>query len=204
MVGREDRQFGDAARFVEADIDCELVAGLLAGAQEAGMADLARQIDLEPVRRIVPRDVGVELLLRPLGELCAKLRLRHRDALRAVDFREAAGQHRFGLVIQRAQELRLPAVPDPGTDAPDVGGGQDRQKLHLFDRLHNACEILDGLAVRQIARLRHHGHGQMLLDQPCHQFGIGGVESEPRAQPPRHLCPGDRVILRTALGDIVQ
>ena len=44
----------------------------------------------------------------------------------------------------------------------------------------------------------------MLLDQPSHQFGIGRVESEPRAQPPRHLCPGDRMILRAALGDIVQ
>ena len=68
MVGREDRQFGDAARLVEADIDRELVAGLFAGAHEARMADLARQFDLEPVGRIVPRDIGVELLLRPFGE----------------------------------------------------------------------------------------------------------------------------------------
>jgi len=84
MIGREDGQFGDAARFIEADIDCQLVAGLFAGAQEAGMADLARQFDLEPVRGIVPRDVGIEFLLRPLGELCAKFRLRRRDALRAM------------------------------------------------------------------------------------------------------------------------
>ena len=61
MVDRQDRQFGDAARLVEADIDRELVAGLLAGAHEARVADLARQIDLEPVGRIVPRDIGVEL-----------------------------------------------------------------------------------------------------------------------------------------------
>ena len=168
------------------------------------MADLARQLDLEPVRGIVPRDIGVELLLRPFRERRAKLRLRHRDALRAVDLGEAAGQDRFGFIIQRAQELRLPAVPDPGTDATDVGGGQDRQKLHLLDRLHDSGEIFDGLAVRQIARLRHRGHRQMLFDQPRHQLGIGGVESKPRAQPTRHFRPGDRVILRPALGDVVQ
>ena len=131
-------------------------------------------------------------------------RLRHRDALGAVDFREAAGQHRLGLVIQRAQQLRLPAVPDAGADAADIGGGQDGQQLHLLDRLHHGGEILDGLAVRQVARLRHRRHGQMLLDQPRDQFGVGGVEAEPRAQPPRHLGAGDRMILGPALGDVVQ
>ena len=53
-----------------------------------------------------------------------------RDALGAVDLGEAAGQHRLGLVIERAQELRLPAVPDAGADRADVGGGEDGQKLH--------------------------------------------------------------------------
>ena len=44
----------------------------------------------------------------------------------------------------------------------------------------------------------------MLLDQPGDQFGIGGAEAEPRAQPPRHLGAGDRMILGPALGDVVQ
>ena len=39
-----------------------------------------------------------------------------RDALGAVDLGEAAGEHRLGLVIERAQELRLPAVPHAGAD----------------------------------------------------------------------------------------
>ena len=72
MIGGEYGQFGDAARLVEADIDRQLVAGLFAGAEEAGMADLARQLDLEPVRRIVPADIGVEFLLRPFGERVAE------------------------------------------------------------------------------------------------------------------------------------
>ena len=152
----------------------------------------------------MPPDIGVEFRLRPFGEGRAKFRLRHRDALGAVDFREAAGQHRLGLVIQRAQQLRLPAVPDAGADAPDVRGGQDRQQLHLLDRLHHGREILDGLAVRQVARLRHHRHRQVLFDQPGDQLGVGGVEAEPRAQPPRHLGAGDRVVFRPALGDVMQ
>ena len=180
MVHGEDRQLGDAARRIEADIDRELMAGILARAHEAGVADLARQLDLEPVGRIVPADIGVELVLGPIGEGVAELGLRRGDALGAVDLGEAAGQHRLGLVIQRAQQLRLPAVPDAGADAANVGGGQDRQQLHLLDRLHHGGEFLDGPAVRQVARLRHRRHRQVLLDQPGHQFRVGIVESEPR------------------------
>ena len=118
------------------------------------MRDLVRQIDLEPIGRVVPRDIGVDLLGRPILELVAQLGLRHRDALRAVDLGEAAGQHRLGLVIERAEELRLPAVPDAGADRADVGGGEDGQQLQPLERLHHRGEILDGLAVGQVARLR--------------------------------------------------
>jgi len=38
VVGGQDRQFGDAARLVEADVDREFVAGLLTGADETGVA----------------------------------------------------------------------------------------------------------------------------------------------------------------------
>ena len=68
MVGRKDRQFGDAARLVEADIDRELVAGLFARPQKPRVADLARQFDLEPVGRIMPGDIGVEFGVLPFGE----------------------------------------------------------------------------------------------------------------------------------------
>src|ERR1700736_6219232 len=54
----------------------------------------------------------------------------------------------FGGVGDVRHDSRPPPVPDPGTDAPDIGGGQDRQQLHLFDRLHHRGEIFDGLAVR--------------------------------------------------------
>src|SRR3954470_18597349 len=125
MVDGENRQLGDAARLVEADIDRQLVAGGFAGAQEAGVANLAAELDLEPVRRIVPGDVGVELRLRPFGEADAEFGLRRLDAAGAGGPGEAAGEGRLGLVIQRAQQLCLPAVPDPWADAADVGGGKN-------------------------------------------------------------------------------
>ncbi len=137
------------------------------------MGDLLRKIDLEPIGRIVPRDIAVDLLGRPIGELVAELGLRHRDAARAVDLGEAAGQHRLGLVIERAQELRLPAVPHAGADRADVGGGQDGEELHALERLHDRAEILDRPAVGEVARLRDRRHGEMLLDQPGDGLGIG-------------------------------
>src|SRR5262245_41515648 len=82
----------------------QLVVGLLAVADESRVTDLVRQVDLEPVGRIVPADIGVELRVVPFGEGGAEFRLRHRNAAGAVHFREAAGQHRLGLVIQRTQE----------------------------------------------------------------------------------------------------
>ena len=70
--------------------------------------------------------------------------------------------------------------------------------------LNHGGEILDGLAVGQIARLRDRRHRQMFLDQPGHQLGFGRDEAEPRTQTPRHLGAGNRMILGTALGDVVQ
>src|SRR5207248_124501 len=101
-----------AACLVETDIDRELVATLFAGADESGLADLAAEINLEPVGRIVSRDIGVDLIARPLGKGCAEFGLRGRDPRATIDLGETAGQHRFGLVIQRPQQLRFPAVPD--------------------------------------------------------------------------------------------
>ena len=62
MVGRQDGQLGHAARLVEADIDRERCGRPVRLARrKRAWRDLARQIDLEPVGRIVPRDIGVEL-----------------------------------------------------------------------------------------------------------------------------------------------
>ena len=52
-----------------------------------------------------------------------------RSPLGARQFREAAGQQQFGLVVEVAQQLPLPAVPDARPDAANVADGEDEQKL---------------------------------------------------------------------------
>ena len=55
MVGREYRKLGDAALGVEADRGRQRLAGGFRRAHEARMRELVRQIDLEPIGRVVPR-----------------------------------------------------------------------------------------------------------------------------------------------------
>src|ERR1700733_10325342 len=110
------------------------------------------------VSSVTPRPSSKPTLTASLSPACSLAR------------KNRAGQHRLGLVIERAYQLRLPAVPHAWTDAANVGRGQDRQKLHLLDRLNDGGEIFDGLAVRQVARLGDRRHHQMLLDQPRPQL----------------------------------
>ena len=80
-----------------------LAAGLFGFGQEARVLDLALEVDLQPIGRIVAGDVVIELFRGPALHRAAKLGLGEFDALGAVHFREAAGDDGFGLVIKRAQ-----------------------------------------------------------------------------------------------------
>ena len=152
----------------------------------------------------MPGEIGIELVRRPILERLAQLRLRHGDALRAVDLGEAAGEHRLGLIIKRADKLRFPAVPHAGADRLDVGGGQDGQQLQPFRRLHHGGEILDRLAVGQVARLRHRRHHQMLLMSQA-TVSVSAADSPRRGhEPARDAGARDRVVLGPALGDVMQ
>ncbi len=172
---------------------------------EAGVADLARQLDLEPVGRIVPADIGVELGLRPFGEGGAEFALRRRDALGAVDLGEAAGQHRLGLVIQRAQQLRLPAVPD--ARARRRGCRRWSGSSSSFICSTDCTTAAKFSMVWRSERSRDCATVDMVrccsISQATSSVSAA-AEAEPRAQPPRHLGAGDRVILGPALGDVVQ
>ena len=147
MVGRQHGEFGHPARGRKRHRGRERLSGLRRRAQKTRMGDFLRQIDLEPIGRMMQRDIGVDLGRRPVAELGAELGLRHGHALRAVDLGKPAGQHRLGFVIERANELRLPAVPHPGPDRLDVGGGENGEQLEALDRLHRRAEVLDRHAV---------------------------------------------------------
>jgi len=56
MVGRQNRQLGDARISSKPTLIASLWAGLSLARDEARLADLARQLDLEPVGRVVPAD----------------------------------------------------------------------------------------------------------------------------------------------------
>src|SRR6202022_5103512 len=129
MVGRENRQLGHASRSGEYNRSGERLSGLRDRTQKLRMGDLVRQIDLQPIGRIMQADIGIALWCAPILYLGAEFRLRLRDPLRPVDLREAAREHRLGFVIEGANEVRLPPVPHARTDRLDVGGGKNGEEL---------------------------------------------------------------------------
>ena len=116
----------------------------------------------------------------------------------------AAAKQGLGLEIERAQELALPAVPDPRPHRADVGDGEQQQQLQPLRALHQRGEIAHRLRIVEIAALRDLAHGEVVLDQPHRRLGLRGVEPEARAQLAGDAGAGDRMILVAALGDVVQ
>ena len=92
----------------------------------------------------------------------------------------------------------------PGPDRLDVADGEDQQHLQPLEALHDGGEVEDGLAVVEVARLGGHAHQEMMLDQPGDGLGLRRGEAEARAELPGDPGAGDRVILRPALGDVVE
>ncbi len=204
MVGGEDGDLGDALEGMGGGGGGERAPGLVGIADERGVGELVGQIDAQPVGRIVALEVGGALARRPVGERLGEFGLGRGNALVAADLAVAAGDHGLGLVVERAQELALPAVPDAGSDRLDVGDGEHQQHLQALHRLHDGGEIEDGLAVVEVARLGGDRHGEMLLDQPGDGLGLRLVEAEARAKTAGDAGAGDGMILRPALGDVVE
>ena len=107
---------------------------------EAGVLDAPRLLDLEPVGRVVARRIGVEVAVRPVGKFAAQALLGEAHPVGAGDIGGAAAEHDLGLVVERAQELALPARPDAGPDRLDVGDGEDEQELQPLHRLDDRGE----------------------------------------------------------------
>ena len=152
----------------------------------------------------MPVDEALDLLLRPIGDGGAERGLRCGDPLARGELRVAAGHHRLGLVVERAQQLALPAVPDAGADGADVGDGQHQQQLQALRALHDVGEVADGLGVADVAAEGDLAHGQVLLDQPGDGLGLGRAQAEARTELAGDARADDGVVLVAALGDVVQ
>ena len=125
--------------------------------------------------------VGFELLVAPIRERGAQLRLRGRHAALAVDRGVAAAEHDFRLPVELAQQLRLPGVEDVGADRRDVAKGQNVQKLQALEALHHAGEGLNRARIADVAVLRDDRHVQMMLDEPGDGLRFARREAQPRA-----------------------
>ena len=167
------------------------------------MADLVFERRRQEIGIVVQVENGLELFFIPVLKGAGKVLagLRHRAFL--VDLGKPAGQERHRGMIERAQQLPLPAVPHAGPYGADVAYGQDQQVFEPFCRLHGCREGLDGLAVGKIARLRGHAHGEVFQHQPLDQVRALLRKAEPWAQAARHLGAGDGMVFPPSLGDVV-
>ena len=147
MVGGYDRQFRHAAKGVGGELGHERFEFDIHDPQQFGVGDLVLQIRLQPIGLIVTRRIGVEIGIRPGGQRLAQFVLRHGDALFAVDGRVAARQHHFCLPIEGAQQLALPAVPDPRAHSAGVADRQHQQHAQALEGLRDGGEGLDGAGV---------------------------------------------------------
>ena len=153
---------------------------------------------------VVQADIAGALGLRPVGQRLGKPLAGGGGPLGARHFGEAAGQKQLGLVVERAQQLALPAVPDAGPDAADVADGEHQQHLQPLDRLHRGGEIVDRLAVVEVARLGGHRHQQMMLDQPGDGLGIGAARARGADRSGARSWRRRASDPPAALGDVVQ
>ena len=93
--------------------------------------------------------IGFDVLVRPSPRARREVRpCASVDALARAALAVAAGEQRLGLVIERAQQLALPAVPDAGPDRADVGDGQDSSSFSRSGLCTMCGEVADGLADR--------------------------------------------------------
>ena len=125
-------------------------------------------------------------------------------ALAAAGFDLRAGNQRLGLIVERAQKLALPPVPDAGPDGANIGDRQHQQQLQPLGVPDNAGKVANGLRIADIARLRVSAHHEMVLDQPHHLVDLVSRQAEPFRDTPRHASADDGMVFRAALADVVQ
>ena len=204
MVRRHQRQLGDGRESVGGDVAGEPAAGRLGIAHHPRVLHGLARLGAQPVVGIVARKEALHVLLGPVGDGGAKRLLGPRRALARGQLCVPARNQRLGLVVERAQKLALPAVPDAGPHRADVGDGEHQEQLEALRALHDVGEVAHGLGVADVAREGDPAHGQVLLDEPRGRLGLGRAEAEAGTQALCDAHSDEGMVLVAPLGDVVQ
>ena len=116
----------------------------------------------------------------------------------------AEAQHFLGRIIEVAQQLPLPAVPDARPHRTDIDHGQAQQQAQPLGALHHFDEIEDGLVIGQVALEGGGRHQQVITHQPGDGLGLRGGQAQARAEMLRHFRTQYAVVAAAPLGDVMQ
>ena len=204
VVGRDHGDRSHAMKGVGCDLRRQRTRIGRHRVEQFGVSRLPRRLHFQPVGRIVPLGVSVELRIGPAREQLADGLLSRLDAPLAVDRRMTAAKRDFGLPVERAQKLALPTVPDARSDGPNIGRREREQHLQALLRLHDRRQRLRRFRIEQVTALSHVGHDQMLLDEPRHALGVRGGEPQAQTDRPRDFRASMRMVGPPTFGDVMQ
>ena len=139
----------------------ERLALRLGVADELGVLGDDVEIGPQPIRRVMPVDEALEIVLRPVGQPLAQRILRTGHALAAAQGRMAAAEQRLGLEIERAQQ----AGPSSRSTRPAPRRGyrprSAAEEASSRSRLcTSAAKSRMRLRIVQVAALREQAHRQ--------------------------------------------
>ena len=116
----------------------------------------------------------------------------------------AAPQLESGGLVEVAQQLALPAVPELGIGGADISHGQQVQAFEPFPVAHLFGESAHHFWILDILLLCRDRHQQVVLHQPGHHFDVGPGAAQ-AAQVAAGIAGAQlRVVPAAALGDIVE
>jgi hypothetical protein len=137
-----------------------------------------------------------------VAQQAARLLLPFADAERLLG--RGAAQQAQGGVEEILQQLALPAVPDLGAGAADVGDGEQVERRQPAFVADEAGESAHHFRIGQILLLGDVGHRQVMLDQPDNQGSVFLRNAVFATEATRVRHAQLRVVAAAALGDVVE
>ena len=107
-------------------------------------------------------------------------------------------------MVEFAQKLALPAVPDTGADGADIADGEEEQEAQALGGLHRLDEVLHGLRVFEVALEGVAAHDEVVADQPLDRFGAARPKLEAGQEAVRDAGADLAVVAAPPLADVVQ